>query len=201
MTHRSFRKHHGITPSQTRKGIGKQLQSYNRLTIQVNLKGVEPMKYKVVERDAFKVVGISKEFSCESMDTGIPGVPEFWGEVNGNGTAQQLIPLSNGKIKGLLGITTNYNSEENTVDYWIAAEHSGDFPEGLRSFEFPAAKWVVFEVRGAIPMAIINTWKQIYSEWFPSNSYEQANLAPIEAYIDSNLDNPNSVNEIWVAIK
>lgn len=159
------------------------------------------MKYKIVERDAFRVVGICKKFSCESMDFGIPGIPEFWGEVNGNGTDQQLIQLINGQIKGLLGITTNYNSEENTVDYWIAAEHSRDIPEGLTSFEFPAAKWVVFEVRGPIPMAIINTWKQIYSVWFPSNGFEQAYLAPIEAYIDSNLDSPNSVNEIWVAIK
>ncbi|USG67774.1 helix-turn-helix transcriptional regulator [Brevibacillus ruminantium] len=39
---KAFRKPHGVTPSEARKGIGK-LQSYNRLTIQVTLKGAEPM--------------------------------------------------------------------------------------------------------------------------------------------------------------
>jgi hypothetical protein len=33
------------------------------LTIQVNLKGAEPMRYKIVERDAFQVVGMKHEFS------------------------------------------------------------------------------------------------------------------------------------------
>jgi AraC family transcriptional regulator len=159
------------------------------------------MKYKIVERDAFQVVGICKEFSCGEMNNGIPGVPGFWGEVNENGTSQQLAQLINGQINGLLGITTNYNRVNNTVDYWIGAEHCGIVPDGLLSFQFPPSKWVVFEVCGPIPGAIINAWKQIYSEWFPLTSYQQANIAPIEAYIDLNLDSLDSFNEIWVAIK
>lgn len=56
---KAFRKQHGVTPSESRKGIGK-LQSYNRLTIQVSLKGAVPMKYRIVERDAFQVTGLYK---------------------------------------------------------------------------------------------------------------------------------------------
>jgi AraC family transcriptional regulator len=197
---KAFRKQHGVTPSEARKGIGK-LQSYNRLTIQVNLRGVEPMKYHIVERDAFQVVGIKREFPCDTENAGIPGVAEFWGEVNENGTANQLFQLNNGQIKGLLGIIENFNEEKNTIDYWIAAEHRGDVPDEFSIFEFPASKWVVFEVRGPIPTAIVNTWKKIYSEWFPSNGYEPARIAPFEAYIDSDVYSPNSYNEIWVAIK
>lgn len=197
---KAFRTQHGVTPSEARKGIGK-LQSYNRLTIQVNLKGAEPMKYRIVERDAFQVVGVKREFICSTEDAGIPGIPEFWGEAHENGTVNQLLQLINGQIKGLLGITENFHEEKNTINYWIAAEHSGEVPDGLSSFEFLASKWVVFEVRGPIPTAMINTWKQIYSEWFPSNGYEPAEIAPFEAYIDSDLYSENSSNEIWVAIK
>lgn len=197
---KAFRKQHGVTPSEARKGIGK-LQSYNRLTIQVNLKGAEPMKYRIVERDAFQVVGVKREFPCGAEDAGILGIPEFWSEANENGTVNKLIQLNSGQIKGLLGLIENFNEEKNTVNYWIAAEHSGEVPDEFSSLELPASKWVVFEVRGPIPSAMINTWKQIYSEWFPSNRYEQAEIAPFEAYIDSDLYSPNSYNEIWVAIK
>lgn len=69
------------------------------------------------------------------------------------------------------------------------------------SIQLPASKWAVFEVRGHAPTAIVNAWKQIYSEWIPSNGYELAEVAAIEAYIDSDLYSPNSLNEIWLAIK
>lgn len=197
---KAFRKQHGISPTGARKGMGK-IQSYNRISIQVKLKGVEPIKYHIIERDSFQVIGIKREFSCGAEDAGIPGIPEFWGEATENGIVNQLVQLTNGQIKGLLGITENFNAEKNVVDYWIATEYSGDVPDGFMSYDIPAAKWVVFEVKGKVPSSIINAWKQIYSEWFPSNGYEPAKIAPIEAYIDSDLDSPNSYNEIWVAIK
>jgi AraC family transcriptional regulator len=100
---KAFRKQHGISPSEARKGVGK-LQSYNRLMIQVNLKGVEPMNYPIIERSAFQVVGMNRECPCGG-DTGGAGIPEFWGEVNANGTAERLVQFMNGEIKGLLGIT------------------------------------------------------------------------------------------------
>jgi AraC family transcriptional regulator len=33
----------------------------------------------------------------------------------------KLTQLLNGEIKGLLGMTDNFNAEKNTIDYWIAA--------------------------------------------------------------------------------
>jgi AraC family transcriptional regulator len=159
------------------------------------------MKYRIVERDVFQAAGLAREFSCGPGDAGIPGVPEFWDEVSKDGTANKLHQLNNGEIKGLLGITQNYNAAKNTVDYMIAAEHQGDVPGGFVSFEFPASKWVVFEVQGPVPTAIVNAWKQIYSEWFPSSGYKAAQIPPIEAYIDPDPSSPNSNNEIWVAVQ
>ena len=76
------------------------------------------------------------------------GIPDFWHEVHESGIDKQLLQLNNGQLKGLLGITDNYNKEKNTIDYWVATEHSGDVPDEYTSFELPASKWVVFEVRG-----------------------------------------------------
>ncbi|SDD16478.1 AraC family transcriptional regulator [Paenibacillus sp. UNCCL117] len=196
---KAFRKQHGVTPSEVRKGAGR-LQSYNRLTIQVSLKGAEPMKYRIVERDVFQVVGVKRECPCGEEAKG-PGIAGFWGEAHGNGTVDKLIPLMNGEIKGLLGITDNYNAEKSTIDYWIAAEHAGEVSSGLESIQIPASKWAVFEVRGHAPTAMVNAWRQIYSEWVPSNGYELAEIAAIEAYIDPDPYSQDSLNEIWLAIK
>lgn len=159
------------------------------------------MRYKIVEREAFQVVGIRRELSCGTGEAGIPGIPPFWEEAHSEGIVEALIPLLNGEMKGLLGITGQYNEEKNTIHYWIAAEHKGKVPDEFISFEVPASKWVVFEVKGPIPEAMVQTWSQIYSAWFPNNGYKQASMPSIEAYLDSNLDSPNSLNEIWVAIE
>lgn len=159
------------------------------------------MNFRIVEREAFQAVGIKREFSCGTGNEGIPGVPGFWDEAHENGIVAKLETLINGQIPGLLGITENFNPAKNAVDYWIAAEHSGNYPDALKKVEFPASKWVVFEIKGPIPTAMIDAWKKIYSEWLPTSEYTPAGIAPIEAYIDSDLSCPASINEIWLAIK
>ncbi|WP_227551682.1 GyrI-like domain-containing protein [Metabacillus sediminilitoris] len=85
------------------------------------------MSYHIVEKESFQIAGIKRECPCTGEE-GILGIPEFWGEANINGTVNKLIPLLNGQIKGLLGVTGNNNKEKNTIYYWIAAEHNGDVP-------------------------------------------------------------------------
>lgn len=46
---KAFRRQHGMTPTEARNFRGK-LKSYNRLTIQVSLKGAEPMQYSIVKK-------------------------------------------------------------------------------------------------------------------------------------------------------
>ena len=72
---KAFHKQHGLMPSEARKGMGN-LQSYNRLVIQVNLKGVKPMNYQLIEREAFQVVGVKERLNCDgdigpSQDIGL----------------------------------------------------------------------------------------------------------------------------------
>ena len=196
---KAFRKQHGVTPTEARKGLGK-LQSYNRLSIQVSLKGAEPMKYRIVEREAFQVVGLKRVCPCGG-EAGVEGIPQFWGEVHANGTIDALAQLMNGEIRGLLGMTDNYDAVKNTIDYWIAAEHEGEVPGEYTGMELPASKWVVFEVVGPGPTAIPEAWKKIFSEWIPSNGYEPAEIPAFEAYIDEDPYGANSLNEIWIAVK
>jgi AraC family transcriptional regulator len=198
---KAFRRQHGITPSEARKNIGK-LNCYNRLVIQVNLKGAEPMRYKIVERDSFQVVGIKKEFSLINEEN-LKGIPKMWDEVNGDGTVGRLAKLNNGEIKGILGVCVDkrLTESEQSIDYWVAAEHIGDASEDFLTLEIPASKWGVFEVHGPMPGAMPKVWKQIFSEWFPSNQYEHAGTPELEVYSDEDPSSPDLYSEIWIPLK
>jgi AraC family transcriptional regulator len=195
---KAFRKQHGVTPSEARKNIGK-LQSYNRLVIQVDLKGAEPMNYKIIEKEKFQVVGIKRQFSMDSEEN-LTGIPKMWTDANSDGTSDLLIQHNNGELKALLGVCADFEDKK-TMDYWIAAAHEGEAPNGLLQLEIPASKWGVFEVRGAMPNAMQKVWKQIYSEWFPSNPYEPAGTAELEVYPAGNAYSSDYYSEIWIPLK
>ncbi len=156
------------------------------------------MKFQKIERNAFQVIGIKKECPCGNE---VNGIPEFWAQANADGTVDRLAQLINGQIKGVLGITDNYNEEKNTIDYWIAAEHVGKGPDDLLSLEFPKSKWIVFEVHGSAPTAMPEAWRKIFSEWLPANDYELADMPAIEAYIAPNPYKADAINQIWLSIK
>ena len=198
---KAFRKQHGVTPSDARKNLGK-LQSYNRLVIQVNLKGAEPMNYKIVEKESFQVVGIKRTYNCKTGEN-LANIPLFWDEVNTNGTDDLLFQLNNGEVEGVLGVCVVNESQKDSglMDYWIASAHDGEVPEDLSSLVVPASKWVIFEVHGAMPHAMQDTWKLIYSEWFPSNPYVPAGTPELEVYSSGNASKDDYYSEIWIPIK
>ncbi|WP_332645288.1 AraC family transcriptional regulator [Lysinibacillus sp. 54212] len=196
---KAFRKQHNVTPSKARKKQGT-LQAFNRLVIQVKLKGAEPMKYKIVEKEKFQVVGMKRTYNWEKGEN-TNGIPLFWDEINGAGMDKKLIKLNNGEINGVLGVCVSDKNNKALIDYWIAVDHEGDVPENMLSIEIPSSKWVVFEVHGPMPEAMQNTWKQIYSEWFPSNPYEPAGTPELEVYSDEDPYKPDLYSEIWIPIK
>ncbi|UQW97834.1 AraC family transcriptional regulator [Rummeliibacillus sp. G93] len=197
---KAFRRQHGITPREARFNKG-MLNSYNRLVIQVSLKGAEPMKYKIVERESFQVVGIKREFSTVN-DENLKGIPKLWDQVNKDGTDDLLFSLNNGKINGVLGVcAATTESKSDLFDYWIATEYAGTTPEGLETLDIPATRWAVFEVHGPMPDAMQRVWKQIFQEWFPSNSYEHAGTPELEVYSDEDPSSEDLYSEIWIPLK
>ncbi|MFD1861298.1 effector binding domain-containing protein [Planococcus chinensis] len=194
---KAFRRQHGMAPTDARKYLGS-LKSYNRLVIQVSLKGAEPMKYKIVERAGFKVAGVKQEFSTED-DGNLKGIPAMWQKALADGTDERLFRLNDGQIEGVLGVCIG--KEGGLMDYWIAAETGQEAPEGFKAMEIPASKWGVFEVHGPMPDAMQDAWKKIFSEWFPSNPYEYAGTPELEVYPQEDAYQPDSYSEIWIPLK
>ncbi|WP_285765714.1 effector binding domain-containing protein [Peribacillus sp. SI8-4] len=198
---KAFRRQHGVSPSEARKYMGK-LKFYERLVIQVTLKGAKPMKYKILERDSFQLIGIKREFSLVNEENLIE-IPRLWEQVNADGTSDKLGKLNNGEIAGLLGVCVDKREldKNETMDYWIAAEYAGTVPEPFLPLTIPASKWVAFEVHGPMPAAIQKAWKQIFSEWFPTSGYEHAGLPELEVYPNEDAHNQDYYSEIWIPIK
>ncbi|WP_309137912.1 helix-turn-helix domain-containing protein [Paenibacillus sp. SC116] len=129
---KAFRKQHNLSPSNVRQCTGK-LKSYNCLVIQVNLKGVEPINYRIVDRNRFKVVGVKREIAVQHTEDGsMSEIPKFWQDAHVNGTNDLLFSLNNGEIKGVLGICVdieNKGKDLTVIDYWIGTDYFGNTPE------------------------------------------------------------------------
>lgn len=197
---KAFRRQHGLSPTDARKSL-KKVKSYNRLAIQVSMKGAEPMKYAIVEKEAFRLAGIKREYSLDNEENQ-KGISKLWDEVNSDGTCDELIRLNNGDLKAILGVCVvpEERRNQNLIEYWVAAEYAGEEPDGFQKIDIPASKWAIFEVHGAMPDAIQKVWKQIFSEWFPSNGYEHAIGPELEVYPPGDPSSENYYSEIWIPV-
>ena len=59
----------------------------------------------------------------------------------------------------------------------------------------------VFQVKGPVGVAVPAAWKNIYSEWFPSNGYDHAGAPSLEVYKSSDPTSSEAITEIWVPVK
>jgi AraC family transcriptional regulator len=198
---RAFRNFHGVLPSTVRNET-VQLKSCPRLSFQITIKGVNHMNYQIEQWPAFKVMGVSYEMDTQRAPEIIPTV---WENAWKEGIPGRLLEnISDCRPAGLLGIsdgdTTGHVDE---MEYIIGVTSHVDVPdskpvpviEGMKEFSFPAAAWAVFEANGKLPEAIQDTFKKIYSEWFPNSGYKPAALPEIECYIQ------DSRQEIWIAVE
>ena len=194
---KAFTRFHGATPTAVRKE-GAVLKSFARLKIIISLEGGRFMEYKIVEKDAFVVVGVSRMFRYDSSATEIPS---FWAEHYQSG--------KNDFVCGMYGVCIDENRESAEFEYLIADEYvpGREIPPGFVTQTIPKHTWAIFPCKGPMPEALQGVNKRIYSEWLPnSKDYEIAADYNIEQY--SNVaDYPNGTrdenydSEIWIPVK
>jgi len=63
-----------------------------------------------------------------------------------------------------------------------------------------ASTWAVFEAIGPFPETYQNVWGRIYSEWFPSSSYEQKGGPEILWNESKAASAPNYRSKIWIPV-
>lgn len=193
---KAFRRVHGISPSAVREP-GARLKAHPRISFQLSLKGDKEMDYKIIEKDAFKVVGRGIRVTTRDGEN-FKRIPKFWEESCQNGFYDRLCSISGGA--DILGICMNDFSNEQFT-YIIATKKTDDFNEkDMSETEIPASTWAVFESVGPMPESIQKVWGRIFSEWFPATSFEHADAPELEVYPHGDANSDDYRCEVWVPI-
>ncbi|MCM3292651.1 AraC family transcriptional regulator [Paenibacillus sp. MER 180] len=194
---KAFRKLHGISPSEARNS-GVQLKAFPRISFHLSLKGDKEMDYRIVQREAFTVVGKSIQTTTKEGENSIE-IPKFWRDTYADGTGASISAL--GKNRDILGVCYGAQQGGEVFNYAIAVET--DRTESEDGFEFiqvPAATWAVFTSIGPMPGAIQEVWNRIYQEWFPATDYEQAEIPDFELYPPGDTTSEEYRCEVWIPV-
>lgn len=190
---KAFTRFHGVTPTVVRRERA-MIKSFAPLKIQFALKGGLIMNYRIVEKEAFTLVGISRRF-C--YDTAFSEIPGFWDQMCGKG------------VCGMYGVCIDDKEGKNDFKYLIADNYQPwkDLPEGLETCVIPRQTWAVFSCKGPLPKALQEVNTRIFSEWLPNNNmYEIAGNHNIEMYsspegLAKGTADEEYYSEIWIPVR
>jgi len=198
---RAFQNLHGILPSEARNN-GHSLKAYPRMTFQLSIKGGNEMNYRIVEKEAFRIVGIKKRVPIIFKGVN-PEIASMWKSLDDE-KINKLKKLSNVKPLGLIQASTNFSEgrmeEKGELDHYIGVATTKECPDELTQLEVPASTWAVFEAIGPFPDTLQDVWGRIYSEWFPTSNYEQIEGPEILSIGSEDLTSPTVKCEIWIPV-
>ena len=193
---KAFRRLHGIAPSEARNP-GARLKAFPRMAFQLSLKGVHAMDYRIVEREAFQVVGRVLNTTCRD-GANFREIPKFWNDGYAEGWIPRLESLA-GKMA--MGVCLPMDPGQDDLSYMIGVEAGPELAgEEWTVYTVPALTWAVFTAVGPLPGSIQETFQRIFQEWFPSTNYEHACGPELEVYLDGDSSAPDYRCEIWIPI-
>lgn len=194
---KAFTRFHGASPSSVRKGQA-MIKSFAALKIKLTLEGGYTMDYKIVKKDEFAVVGVSKVFR---YDEAAAAVPKMWAEYYETGKHEHVCSA--------YGISIDKDMGGNEFEYLIADNYNPirEIPDGFITRTIPAQTWAVFACRGAAAASLPATHQKIFSEWLPGcRDYEIAAGYNIEMYSDpaeypGGVEDEGYYSEIWIPVR
>jgi AraC family transcriptional regulator len=201
---RAFRVMHGISPGEARRS-GAALNSQSRLTFRLTIEGNTTMRYRIVEKDAFRLIGPKTRVPLVHEGVNEPMVEFVKGIADS--AYERIEELSDQEPRGGVSVTVTHDPdrrEGSDVDYYVAAATSAtEAPEGMEALEVPAGTWVVFPFeRYAFPEAIQRIWLYAGSEWFPSNPAYQHKHGPEMLSVEYEGQDQNLASgELWLPVE
>jgi len=158
------------------------------------------MSPRVVDKPAFNVIGRTKQFTT-SNGANFRLIPLWWNEFLNSPDCQKLTALSHqqpGKVTGetLLGIDFG-SPESEEFSYGIGVELPEDSPqEAFIKMNIAAATWAIFD---CTLDKMQETYKYIFSEWFPSSGYVHDAVPHLEVYLPE-ISGEKMKCELWIPV-
>ncbi|MEU5456537.1 AraC family transcriptional regulator [Streptomyces globisporus] len=197
---RAFRAVHGIGPGEARR-TGAVLRSQQRLTFRLVVEGSSAMRYSLVEKNAFRVVGRKARVPLVHEGPN-PAIAEF---IRGIGREEldRIAALSDQEPAGIVGVSDQLDpsrAEGTELDYWHGVVSGAEPPEDLDALDVPAGQWAVFESEGEFPQALQHLWRDVFTQWFPSNPYA-SRPGPEILRVRLTEDGKRAEAELWIPVE
>ncbi|MET8877990.1 AraC family transcriptional regulator [Nocardia sp. NPDC004604] len=197
---RAFRVMHGIGPGEARR-TGAALNSQSRMAFRLTIEGSSSMRYRVVDKADFTVVGLKTRVPL--VHAGLnQAIKDFVRGIDPR-TLERLEKLSDQEPHGIVAVCDGMDPsrvEGTELDYHHGVITSAAALEGTTTLAVPAGTWAVFTTSGPAPQAIQELWRDVFTEWFPSNPYRtrtgpeilRTRLSPEKTEADA---------ELWLAVE
>ncbi|OLO30647.1 AraC family transcriptional regulator [Streptomyces sp. MNU77] len=197
---RAFRAVHGIGPGEARRS-GAVLRSQQRLTFRLVVEGSTAMQYKLVEKEAFRVVGRKARVPLIHEGPN-PAIAEF---IRGIGREEldRIAALSDQEPAGIVGVSDQLDpsrAEGTELDYYHGVVSGAEPPEDLDALDVPAGTWAAFENEGEFPQALQYLWRDVFTQWFPSNPYA-SRPGPEILRVRLSEDAKRARAELWIPVE
>ncbi|MGW7021624.1 AraC family transcriptional regulator [Streptomyces decoyicus] len=197
---RAFRVMHGVGPGEARR-TGASLKSQPRMSFRLIVEGNSSMQYKVVDKDEFRVVG--RKARVPLVHEGVnPAIAAF---IRGMGreTLQRIENLSDQEPEGIISVSDDLDgsrAEGTELDYYHGVVTRAAVPEDMDALTVPAGTWAVFESSGPFPQTLQYLWRDVFTQWFPSNPY-QSRPGPEILRTRLSPDATQADAELWIPVE
>jgi AraC family transcriptional regulator len=197
---RAFRALHGVGPGEARR-TGAALRSQPRMSFRLVVEGSSTMRYRIADREEFRVVG--KKARVPLVHEGMnPAIAEF---IRGIGpeTLRRIAALSDQEPAGIVGVSDQLDpsrAEGTELDYYHGVVTGAEAPEDMDVLPVPAGAWAVFESTGPFPQALQHLWRDVFTQWFPSNPY-RSRPGPEILRVDVAEGGATAEAELWIPVE
>ena len=193
----AFKKFHGHTPKEVRKGSAFQIFSPIRLSL--SIEGGKNMDIKVMKKLAFKIAGLAERIEEDG------NFPNVWDKLFKKVSPKKLENLGNGQSYGACyEIEKNENCESKFTVNYMAGYDIQNVTEandlGLNIHEVSETEYAVVKLKGIVPNCIHEGWKYVTGTFFPEQGYRHAETPDFEVYGEGDMYSPDYEMELWVPI-
>ncbi|MFF7680043.1 GyrI-like domain-containing protein [Actinacidiphila glaucinigra] len=197
---RAFRAMHGIGPGDARR-TGAELNSQSRMAFRLTVEGSSSMRYRVVDKADFAVVGLKARVPLVHAGPN-QAIIDFVRGIDPR-LQERLEKLSDQEPHGIVAVCDDLDpsrAEGTELDYYHAVITSAAPPEGTTTLAVPAGTWAVFTTSGPAPRAVQELWRDVFTEWFPSNPY-RSRTGPEILRIRLSPDKTEADAELWLPVE
>ncbi|MFJ8154426.1 helix-turn-helix domain-containing protein [Streptomyces sp. NPDC094468] len=197
---RAFRAVHGVGPGEARR-TGAALYSQPRMSFRLIVEGSSGMRYRVVDKDGFRIVGRGTRVPLvyEGMN---PAIVEFVKSI-GRETLGRWEACGDGEPGGVVAVVGNHPADDpegTEIDYFQGVVSEAEVPGASQSLDVGPGTWAVFGSSGEFPRAVQYLWRDVYTQWFPSNPY-RSRPGPSLSRTRLSEDGTQAEAEVWIPVE